>query len=335
MTGVAVGVSLDATGCTVLAKRLDSHAAADPVRLPHGLEGTTWPDAVLETTGRLIGELGEAATHLAAIGVAVPVAVDPRSGRPGSLPPWWPGDLDPAAVLSARLPEVCGPDAPRVLLDRASTLGALAEHIHCFRRAPLVVFVDVSRHVSAGIRTSDRIERGAHGRAGAVGHLVVRPDGRPCWCGNRGCLETYLNIDLMLADARRATRAPHASLAEVAGAAAGGDRSCRRILREGGELLGQALGAVCTVLNPSVIVVGGEVARAGGLFLNPCRAEMDRFTPDAAEVVASTLDDAPATGAMMLGITGHSWLTREARRGTPVTRDTRLESAHGRGGDHA
>lgn len=320
MTGVAVGVSLGITSATLVARRLDGRREQQRALLPVGLEaGRGWLDPALAAIAAMLARLEPDSPQLATVGMAIPVVVDPRAGTPGAppavgrargLPPWWPHGTDPAAQLGARLPEVCGPDPPRVLLDQGATLGALAEQTLRYRRMETLVFVGVSRHVSAGLMVGDRIVRGRYGGAGSVGHLVIRPEGTPCWCGNRGCLEAYLSTELMLAHARRLTRQPFESLRDLIAAAAEGEGTCRRALREGGTMLGAALGSVCNLLNPDVIVLGGELAPAGGLFLEPCRAELEKFAwpPGRGGDVAVTwsdLDDPMAEGALLLGILGH------------------------------
>jgi len=124
-----------------------------------------------------------------------------------------------------------------------------------------------------------------------------------CSCGNRGCLQVYAGsagvLDLLVASHGPMT------LAEVLTRAAEGDPGCRRVLSDVGRHLGTALASVCTVLDPDVLVVGGVLAEAGGLLLDPLRevlGERTAVTSGAVvDVVAGQLGPAaPARGALLL-----------------------------------
>ena len=106
------------------------------------------------------------------------------------------------------------------------------------------------------------------GHAGEIGHVTVVPDGPLCGCGNRGCL------DRVAAAAAIAEDAGHASVADAVTAARAGDTRARAALARAGRHVGLALAGAVVLLWPERIVVGGGVARAGDLILDPLRDEL-------------------------------------------------------------
>ena len=166
-----------------------------------------------------------------------------------------------------------------------------------------LVYVKLSMSVSAALVLRGGLYPGAAGLAGQIGHITVDEQGRICRCGNRGCLETVVGgaslLDLLPAGWTTA----HPSLDALVDAAVQGDLGCRRIIADAGRAIGAAAAMLCNVLNPRRLVVGGELADAGDLLLNPLREALHRQTlPRSAaltDVVPAELGHrAPALGAV-------------------------------------
>ncbi len=137
----------------------------------------------------------------------------------------------------------------------------------------------------APIVTQDRLFRGGFGAGAEIGHLRVVPDGLPCGCGARGCIEQYGSgrallrmaneiadvggIGLALADARAETG--ELTGGQVGELIAAGDPGAMQALRELGGWLGAACASLAAVLDPQVFVFGGGVAVAGEQLLDPIR----------------------------------------------------------------
>jgi glucokinase len=154
---------------------------------------------------------------------------------------------------------------------------ALAEsRLGAGRDAHDVVCLTLGTGVGGGVVLGGRLHRGALGRAGEIGHLTVDPDGPPCVCGNRGCLEAFASGPAIVAATVLALAEDRPTLLrELAGgdaaalspalvgtAAARGDALAREVLGRAGIALGIALANVSAVLAPQVAVVGGGVAGA-------------------------------------------------------------------------
>jgi len=118
--------------------------------------------------------------------------------------------------------------------------------------------------------------RGRVGAAGEIGHVSVDEHGSVCRCGNRGCLETIVGAPALLETVRSSHGA--LSLRDVIVRAGDGDPGCRRVISDAGRHLGMAVATVCNVIDPEIVVVGGELAEAGELLLEPLRAAIEACT---------------------------------------------------------
>jgi predicted NBD/HSP70 family sugar kinase len=149
-----------------------------------------------------------------------------------------------------------------------------------------------------------RLYRGTEGLAGELGHVLVDADGPVCRCGNRGCLETVAGTDA-LAELLRRSHGDDLDGRTIVRLAHEGDLGCRRVLADAGRAIGRTAAMLVNVLNPELLIVGGELAPAGDLLLDGVRESLDRAAlptaAQAATVVAGTLGDrAEVLGAIAL-----------------------------------
>lgn len=169
-----------------------------------------------------------------------------------------------------------------------------------------LVLVTLGTGVGGGVVIGGRLVTGAAGFAGEVGHVIVDEGGRPCPCGNRGCVEAYASGSAIGALARDrlvdpATVTSLRELERVAGpevttAARDGDAVAIEVLEEAGSWLGVALASMVNVLDPELILLGGGAAAAAAPWmLEPARQAM------AARLVGSAWREAPRVGLAALG----------------------------------
>ena len=164
------------------------------------------------------------------------------------------------------------------------------------------VFVKISSGVGAGIIIGNELFHGAGGTAGEIGHLTLDEQGPLCRCGSRGCLEAYtstVNLTSMLAG-----QLPGLSLDDIFAAARDGNVAAQRALEDAGLHLGWGLASIVNLLNPELVVVGGDMARAGELLLESARIGLRRHALDSVAltpVLASELGErASLVGAVLL-----------------------------------
>jgi predicted NBD/HSP70 family sugar kinase len=241
-------------------------------------------DDALSTAAAMVVELVDGAgldfERVLGAGVAVsaPVRAGTRALASPAIFPDWVGK-DVGAELRRRLgmPVSVGNDA---------NLGALAEATFgAGRGVANLVYVMLSTGVGAGLLLGGQLYEGDTGTAGELGHVVVAPDGLVCRCGNRGCLETIAGARA-LARALRDSHGADLTFADVLRLAETGDVGAGRVIADAGRAVGRALSAVCSLLDPRLVVVGGEVASAGDLLLDGVRESIERtMTPSAGHAV--------------------------------------------------
>jgi predicted NBD/HSP70 family sugar kinase len=127
--------------------------------------------------------------------------------------------------------------------------------------------VTIGRGVGLGIVLNGQLYRGAYGGAGEFGHTVIDPDGPPCACGKRGCLETYTSDPgLLRLAAEAASRGELDVVVDTTDAliqlAEGGDLTVRAIYEQAGNVLGIGLANLINLLSPQLIIISGEGVRA-------------------------------------------------------------------------
>ena len=214
-----------------------------------------------------------------AVGIGVPATIDPRTGRTFKSTHLPLADMSVVDVLTERtgLP---------VFADNDATCAAIAEHRHgaAFGARDAVV-VTIGTGIGAGIIASDAVLRGSHGAAGELGHIPLEADGLPCGkgCPSRGCFETRVSGPALEREAERVAIArPDSELGKAAaqGPLSGprivelahdGDFAALDVMSIVGKWLGVGLVAIANLFDPEVIVIGGGLAAAGDLLLEPAR----------------------------------------------------------------
>ncbi|WP_129668549.1 ROK family protein [Phytoactinopolyspora endophytica] len=153
-----------------------------------------------------------------------------------------------------------------VLVDNNMRLGALAEAIWGgVQGVQNALYLRLSHGVGGGLVLGGQLFSGAFGAAGEFGHISVDTDGPLCACGGRGCLERYISLQQIL------KRSGESTFDEVLARLRTGDSHVKGVIDDAGRRLGRALAAACNVVNPELVVVGGELARAGDDLLDPAR----------------------------------------------------------------
>jgi glucokinase len=261
--------------------------------------------AIVADLSSLLDEADVAVDEVACIGVSAPGPIHPESGRilgPPNLPGW--DDVPLVALLADAL-------GRPVHLENDANAGALAEwRFGAGRGRRDVAFLTMSTGIGGGLVLGGRLHRGAGWNAGEIGHVSVEPDGEPCDCGLRGCLEAYVGGRAWTRRLR--TRVPAESRAvalagereallpeHVVAAAGEGDRFALAELARFNEYLSRGIAALAFVVAPEVVVLGTIATAAGdALCLDPVRRRVaERVWPGVAErleiVPAALGDEAP------------------------------------------
>jgi glucokinase len=225
-----------------------------------------------------------------------------------------PGDPLSADVVAAAAGAVSLANAPRVVTCGAAVVVA-EQWCGAARGAANVVSLTADEWVHAGVVVNGRVVEGAHGLAGAAGWLALNPVERDDY-RRLGCLEAEVGAAgivrrlvwrIKAGDASRVADAVNGDLAQITvrhifEAARAGDGVAISVVRDTARYVGMAIGNLVAILDPDVVVLGGLIAEAQDLLLDPSRTEAARrVTPAvsaALNVIAGTLGpDAPAIGA--------------------------------------
>lgn len=232
-----------------------------------------WPERLEEGIAALddvLAELSAGYADLRGVGLGIPDPVDLQSGTIGhsrSGPAWTNARAREALSERAGVP---------VAMDNTSHLAALGEVMWgAAAGARNVMYLKMSHGVGAGLLLNGEIYRGSIGVAGELGHFSVSENGPACPCGNRGCLELYAGGSALL-DLFRPVRGDHVGLEDLVAAAVQGDRVADRLISDAGATTGRLLASVCNLLDPDLVVIGGDLAAAGELLLEPMRTALTR-----------------------------------------------------------
>ncbi|MFE9022024.1 ROK family protein [Streptomyces sp. NPDC007808] len=270
-------------------------------RRPTGRE--RGPDAVVEGILGFAAELrayGEQrfGEPPAAVGVAVPGIVDAERGVATYAANLGWRDVPLRRLLTERLGGV------PVALGHDVRTGGLAEgRIGAGRGADRFLFVPLGTGIAGAIGIEGRVEAGAHGFAGEIGHIVVRPGGDPCPCGQRGCLERFASAAAVSEAWAAACGDPEADAADCAKAVASGDPNAVRVWQRAVDALADGLVTALTLLDPRVLIIGGGLAEAGETLFTPLREAVRRRVTfqKLPEIVPAALgDSAGCLGAGLL-----------------------------------
>jgi predicted NBD/HSP70 family sugar kinase len=267
------------------------------------LAARTEPDRALATVRAFIddglAELGVSRAQVIGIGVGLPGPVRPDApGRLTQMVPAW-RDHDVLDFLSNAygLP---------VFVENDANLGALAEQWWgAGRNGKDLTYIKIGTSIGSGHVINGELYRGAGGTAGEIGHLPIDPSGPRCPCGLTGCLTTFIGSETLVARARvevDPSFGPVTGVTDLVRAVRAGDLGARRIVHDVGGHLAIAVASLMNVLNPAVVVLGGEITGVGELLLAPVRAAVRArslaTTYDDTAIITSNLGDkAIAVGA--------------------------------------
>ncbi|MGW0600038.1 ROK family protein [Streptomyces sp. NPDC002776] len=268
-----IGAEIGVDHLAVCAVDLRGAVRARAVR--HGANRGRSPEPVIreltELVRAVVAETGREGLWPAGLAVAVPGLVA-RDGRTVVRAPnleWH--DVDLGALL---------PEEFALTVDNEANFGALAE-LWLGEGTPRD-FLHVSAEIGIGaaVVVDGQLLRGTRGFAGELGHVPVRPEGHPCPCGGRGCLEQYAGEEAVLRAAGLEPGQDRVGL--LAGRAAEGDKDVRGALHDAGEALGVALTGAVNLLDPESVVLGGALAGLAPWLLPSLEAELDGRTAGAA-----------------------------------------------------
>lgn len=287
-TGVRLAIT-DLAG-TVLAQ--DRHV----IDIASGPEA--WLTEVVDAFDSLLSDIGLREDDVHGIGIALPGPVDPVAGmvvNPPIMTGWDRFPIRDGLNRRWRCPVVVENDANAM---------AIGEHRLAHRDVSSMLMLKLATGIGAGLIAQGQLYRGADGAAGDIGHIqvLVPEEGDPplCRCGNSGCIEAYAGGWALVRDLNN-TGHDVTSVHDIVRLVADGDPTATQLLRRAGRIIGIALSDAVSLLNPAVVVVGGELAGAENhLFAGIRESVYARSLP----LATRRLQIVPAAQREMAGVSG-------------------------------
>lgn len=254
------------------------------------LDGRAGPEELMPDLVKrleaLVAESGHDLADVHGVGLSLPGAVDQQRGASMNSPIM--SGWDGVALAPYFAPLTAAP----VLVDNDANVMALAEWRGDYRGVDDLLMLKLSTGLGAGIIAGGALRRGAVGAAGEFGHnKIPAAQGLPCRCGDTGCLEAIAGGWTLV---RTLQQQGHAvgHIRDVVDLANRGEPEARRLLRDSGRHIGEVVAAAVNLLNPAVVVVGGDMARAYDFLVAGLR---ETLYGSASALATRTLQVAPAS----------------------------------------
>lgn len=273
MNNFSIGVDLGGTNLRIAAVD-EQGSLIEKVSL--GTELSLGRDHVIDEMCNAVARMSDKykdSARLLGIGIGVPGIIDEQTGlvrKAVNLPGW--AGYPVRAEIQRRLKTVA-------ILENDSRVAVLGEKwLGAGQDFPDVAMLTLGTGVGGGLILGNAIWQGANGMGGEFGHMTVDPDGPPCGCGNRGCLEQYASATAVVRMARETAANNRGSALAAAEAKAKlsaesiyrlamqGDEDARRIFQNVGRGLGIVLASLVNSLNLPIYVIGGGVSSAWEAF---------------------------------------------------------------------
>ncbi|HSZ38638.1 MAG TPA: ROK family transcriptional regulator [Trebonia sp.] len=235
------------------------------------------------------------------LGIACPVNADSGDLAADGIMQGWAG-IRPADELAERT------GFPVRIINDANACVLAEQRYGAARESADVIYLRLSSGIGAGVISGGRMLVGGGGVAGELGHVTVEPSGAVCRCGNRGCLETVASPAALTGLLARSWGRP-VSDTDLTWLVRDGDRGTLRAVGDAGDAVGRVLAPAVQLLNPGLIVIGGELAAAGEVLFEPIRRALARgimpsHTRGLRIVPGALGDSAGARGAAALILDG-------------------------------
>jgi glucokinase len=308
---VVIGVDLGGTNLRTALLNEDGDVLDRRKEASHASDG--WKKVVarlIENIARQREIASERGLFVSAVGVGAPGIIKMDKGivvKSPNFPDWNNLPLKEELEKALHIPVVIENDA------NAAALGEQWRGAgHGIRS---MILVTLGTGVGGGIVLDDKIWHGADGMAGEIGHMTIIPEGRPCSCGNTGCLEMYASArGIVKSYCEVLGKSSSASCVDqeitselVYQQARAGNELAIRVMKDMGRLLGIGIANLINIFNPEMIVIGGGVKDAWHLFIEATHQEVMRrafqVPAERTNIVPSLLgDDAGMVGAAAVAL---------------------------------
>jgi len=316
-----VGIDLDVSKMTILLCNLGLETIASKSSALDTIDYRAVLAKIVPEVQALIDERDLEKEKILGVGLGVPGHVNFARGLVRFAPNLRWQDVPLAEDLESKL-------QMDVFVENDAKLSALGEKwFGAGQEANEMVYVSVKAGIGCGLIIDGEIYRGIDGSAGELGHMTIDPAGPECTCGNYGCWETFADNSAILSRAMRAiAAAPDSVLRKISEkqlrqitmddlieAFSQNDPVAVKVVRESAWYLGIGIVNILNSFNPELVIIGGDIIRAGDSFFDGIRSVVNKralkVPRQRANIVPSELGDkACAIGATMLVI--ENWISQ-------------------------
>lgn len=274
-----IGIDMGASHVTVIA--MDMHGEIE-TRESRKMDVIHNPTQTLDTISEMVKQImisvGLKSADILGAGMTVPT---PLTGEKLDrmltfYMPAWEGII-PAAEIQQRI------HIP-VYLENDANAAALGEKWWGSGKSyEDMAYIKLGIGVGSGIVLNDQVYRGYNGTAGEIGHTTIDVHGRKCRCGNSGCMESYVGGPGLIQDVIEGYQKYEIPLpftgsfdvSDIVAAAAAGDAVCRDVIKNAGTYLGIAIANLLNLVNPGLVILGGDLVEADDLLIDSVNQSID------------------------------------------------------------
>ena len=277
-----IGVNLSIMEISVVIMNLAADilaTASQPLEIKHySVDDIT--DLMVKTVQSCMWDGNFAKDRISGLGIGVPGPVYSKTGEIRFLPNYNWENVNLRDRIESRLGLPC-------YIDNNSNTLAAAERWHGEGKGiDNFLVITLQNGVGLGIVINGHIHRGAEGIAGEFGHMTLIPDGPPCRCGKKGCVESFAGIISLVRNAKRAAEQGEWYPADPANITFDslivelekGNAAVKKIFFTAGEMLGYGVSHLVALFNPSRIILTGTAVRAGDSLLTPFKHSLAKHT---------------------------------------------------------
>jgi glucokinase len=270
MDAYSIGIDLGGTNLRAAAIDKDGKMLA---KISGSTPVASGPEPVVNDMAQAVEKLRDkfGRDGLAGIGAGVPGNIDMAKGV---IVGWGNMPIFNGYAMRDELSKRLG---TKVILENDANAAALGEQwMGAGRGVDDLVLLTLGTGIGGGIIADGRILHGQIGMAGEVGHITISPNGNPCGCGNRGCVEKHASATAVSAMARLLGLGHDLTAQQVYDLAVKGNDRAREIFKVMGEALGIALAGLINIFNFPLFLLGGGVVAAWEFFAPAMLAEVER-----------------------------------------------------------
>lgn len=265
----ALRIGLDIGGTKTDAVVVDADGVPrHEVRLPTGFGADAVLDTAVDAVERLAAASGHPVTAFESVGVGIPGAVESGSGVVQHAVNLGLVGLDLGAVLAERLGRA-------VHVENDVNAAALGAHSLLGGSVPSMAYLNLGTGLAAGLVLDGRLRRGARGAAGEIGHIPVDPEGPPCPCGQRGCLEAVASGSAI---ARQWDDRSDSPVTALFAAARAGDAEAAAIRDRLTTGVASAVRILVLSVDVDRVVIGGGLSSASRELVEGVHAVLDDWS---------------------------------------------------------